>query len=286
MVVGIVLSVLISATCAVIYYTFRNVRPIEHFREHADHLIVIMHGFHSTPAESRWITSQLLKVIEAEHKPISILRTAPVRSSTRYWWDNYACTNDGLSVIADRCLDQIYNFVVKHRGSIKKISYIGQSLGGLYGREVVRKSQTIPGLKELNPGAFVTLASPNLGCRPLLSTWYGSLVRLLSKKVWGLTGLEIMEEDENRFLERNAHEQFQAVNPFRKLCLIAKSGDLHVPVSSALLYNNNWNLDVSSWTTRLLDGGLWFLAHSSVAAALPFTLVGDTVQKILSNFVF
>ena len=171
-IVGIILTVVVVVVGTImfaIYDRFQNLRPIEHFMEHADHLIVIIHGFHSTPAESHWITSQLLKVIQSEHKKISILRTVPfVPMKNDLWWNNDGCTNDGLFVVVvDRCLDQIYNFVVKHQGSIKKISYIGQSLGlgGLYGREVVQKSKTIPCLSELIPGAFVTLISPNLGCR-------------------------------------------------------------------------------------------------------------------------
>jgi len=281
-----ILLVVGSLAWLMLWSTFRNIKPIEHFTPGASHLIVIMHGFHSTPGESRWIAPQILK----NNKNVSILRTAVTRNENQnknWWWQNYACTQDGTEVSAERCLAQIHSFVKLHNGSLRKISFIGQSLGGLYGKHLVKEVRTCLDLAHLEPGVFITLASPNLGCRQHLMKWYGWIPYFLSKYCWGKTGLELMEHDD--FLANHAHSHMNALSHFKKICYLAPGcGDIHVPLISSLAIFEN---GMSDWQKTIItrcpgsrykiNNGHFLIAHSCVAAGLPCFAAGQETLRII-----
>jgi hypothetical protein len=260
-----------------IWMAFRNVAPIQHFNHEAIHAIVIMHGFHSTPGESRWLVPQILSKFG---KNVSILRTSIVPSGRKlWWWQNIQATHDGIQVLASRCVEQIIEFLKQHE-KLEKISFVGQSLGGLYGREVVSQ---LGNHHQLKPGAFITLASPNLGCRDLIERWYGWILTFLALYCWGKTGLELMGFDTNIFISKNLEKHQKDLSGFKKVSIASKDGDLHVPTSSSVITRLTHETQNPShfWLGYFVYDGMFFFAHAAVAACLPFFAVGRATADIV-----
>ncbi|KAI8894118.1 putative serine esterase-domain-containing protein [Globomyces pollinis-pini] len=114
-----------------------------------DHLVVLVHGVGGTACELKYIAKQLSK-----HK--SLLLKAPEV--------NHGLTQDGIPQGANRIYHWILDIISSH--SIKYLSFIGHSLGGIYARTVIgllHKNHLFPNY--IIPVNFITIATPHLGAR-------------------------------------------------------------------------------------------------------------------------
>ncbi|KAL2621442.1 hypothetical protein R1flu_001647 [Riccia fluitans] len=159
-------------------------RPAENEDVAPDHLLVLVHGILASPSD--W------KYVEAELKPQLGSRYLLFASAV----NSYLNTFNGIDTAGKKLAEEV-GFVVKRTPSLKKISFLGHSLGGLFARyaiavlykspsgsvsdtenqslvqelesrigendhQVSNQKHTIAGLEPID---FITLATPHLGVR-------------------------------------------------------------------------------------------------------------------------
>lgn len=177
------------------------------------HLVVLVHGLHGTYRDLLCLETELLRT------PGVI--TLAIRS-------NEGATTDGVRAGAERVAGEVAS-AVSDNPTLQRISFVGNSLGGLYARKAVQqlhqsRSARIAGLC---PEAFVTIASPHLGTRKL--AWCPPPVQLLSPIVAGQTASDLFLH--NTVLEAMTDKpHLEALRSFKRRVLYANSeGDLMVP---------------------------------------------------------
>nr|KYP70138.1 Putative lipase ROG1 [Cajanus cajan] len=180
------------------------------------HLVIMVNGLIGSAENWKFAAKQFLKRYPED---------AVVHCSER---NSSMLTFDGVDVMGDRLADEVIS-VIKRHPSVKKISFVGHSLGGLvaryaiaklYGRDIsMEHSQTnghcerqisdqechdrkyegkIAGLEPIN---FITSATPHLGSRghkqvPVFCGFY-SLEKAISRVagVFGKTGKHLFLTD-------------------------------------------------------------------------------------------
>ena len=125
------------------------------------HLVVLVHGLSGTAADLGYLARRL----EAD---------ASVRVLASGANEPFPRTLDGVDAGGARVADEVRQVA----SAYKTISFVGNSLGGLYARAALRElrdgaQDTFAGL---TPAIFVTTAAPHLGAR---QTTYGPLAPLL-----------------------------------------------------------------------------------------------------------
>lgn len=116
------------------------------------HLIVLVHGWKGDSKEMGYMHRSLLQ--EAEKHPYS--RFA-VHSSTV----NEGRTSDGIAAGGERLAAEVSDMIASHRANntVVTLSFVGNSLGGLYSRYALSKINT----STVEPMVFCTTATPHLG---------------------------------------------------------------------------------------------------------------------------
>ena len=132
--------------------------------DNPEHLIVLVPGwlgFHL-----RMISLQ--RVIKNIHKQSNsnnniIIKISQVNSNG-YFTFPYIKTNDGIKKGGNRIYNEILSVINSHN-SIKKISFIGCSLGGIYSRFVIKKlhENNILKNKNITPMNYISLGTPHIG---------------------------------------------------------------------------------------------------------------------------
>ena len=147
-----------------------------------DHLFVLTHGLQMVPGAG---TSSMYYLANAlrESLPDSVIYIAKSNVGLN--------TLDGIDSGGKRLASEIQSFVSESK-DLKKISFVGYSLGGLHARYAVgvlfdTTKNLIAGLEPLN---FVTMGSPHLGNRNLLPL--GSLAHSVTSLLLGSTGKQLV----------------------------------------------------------------------------------------------
>ncbi|KAL8552480.1 hypothetical protein ACS0TY_001245 [Phlomoides rotata] len=133
----------------------------------ADHLVVMVHGILGSASDWKYGAEQFVQMI-----PDKVF----VHCSER----NAAKTLDGVDVMGDRLAAEVLD-VIKRNPSLRKISFVSHSVGGLVARYAIGKLYTPPKggseddvstndeskgtIADLEPINFITVATPHLGSR-------------------------------------------------------------------------------------------------------------------------
>ncbi|KAJ8436653.1 hypothetical protein Cgig2_003032 [Carnegiea gigantea] len=137
-----------------------------------DHLLVLVHGILASPSDWTYFDAELKKRLG---------RNFLIYASSS---NTYTKTFGGIDGAGKRLAEEVRQ-VVQKTGSLKKISFVAHSLGGLFARYAVSVFYTMSGLCDgelgdasrtssliehgfiagLEPVNFITLASPHLGVR-------------------------------------------------------------------------------------------------------------------------
>ncbi|KAK1426492.1 hypothetical protein QVD17_15166 [Tagetes erecta] len=126
--------------------------------EEPDHLLVLVHGIYASPSDWRYVESELKRRLGRQFLLYA--------SSS----NTYSKTFAGIDGAGKRLADEVKQ-VVKSRESLKRISFLAHSLGGLIARYAVgvlythiddKAAGQIAGLEAIS---FITLATPHLGVR-------------------------------------------------------------------------------------------------------------------------
>ncbi|KAJ6801173.1 putative lipase [Iris pallida] len=119
-----------------------------------DHLLVLVHGIMSSPSDWTYAEAELKRQLR---------RNFLIYASSS---NSFTKTFSGIDGAGRRLADEVLNLVQKTE-SLKKISFLAHSLGGLFARyaiSILYSSETgkLAGLEPVN---FITLATPHLGVR-------------------------------------------------------------------------------------------------------------------------
>jgi Putative serine esterase (DUF676) len=131
-------------------------------------------------------------------------------------------------------------------GNIERISFVGNSLGGLYSRFAVKLLDTL--LPNIAYHKFLTLASPNLGVsdhiflEEELGFRFPDWMKLAVGRFMGQTGLELFQKDEGRLLlSMGTKEEF--LSPLARFeqrrCYGNMINDFMVPLGTATLLSDS-----------------------------------------------
>lgn len=124
------------------------------FQHAPDHLLVLVHGIMASPSDWTYADAELTRELGSNF-------LVYVSSS-----NSYTKTFSGIDGAGNRLADEILS-VVRRTNSLKRISILAHSLGGLFARYAIgvlysSDTGTIAGLDPIN---FITLATPHLGVR-------------------------------------------------------------------------------------------------------------------------
>ncbi|RXH99094.1 hypothetical protein DVH24_011419 [Malus domestica] len=150
---------------------FGSSRGIANAEEKPDHLLVLVHGIMASPSDWTYVEAELKRRLG---------RNFLIYASS---CNTYTKTFSGIDGAGKRLADEVMQLVQKTE-SLKKISFLAHSLGGLFARYAISvlytpndsassttaNSQTAHSLRGgkiagLEPINFVTLATPHLGVR-------------------------------------------------------------------------------------------------------------------------
>lgn len=187
------------------------------------HLVVQVHGISGTAGDLGYLKRRL----EADDD-VAVLACASN--------EGFLKTFDGVAAGAARVAREVRAEVAR-RPTLETISVVGNSLGGLYGRQAVAAlyddaNRTICGLEPL---AFVTTAAPHLGSRRARWSPFLRPLAPLAPRWFAQSGRDVFRQ--SPVLEAFAAERLflEPLRAFRaRRAYGTARGDFMVPVASAL----------------------------------------------------
>lgn len=182
------------------------------------HLVVLAHGLSGTSRDLLRLESAL----QTRDRSILCLPIA----------GNEGRTKDGVVPGAERVASEV-RAAVAANPSLRRISFVGNSLGGLYIRAAACQLLSGGRMAGLAPELFVTIASPHLGTR--LLPWCPPLLHPIAPLFAGQTASDLFLR--TLALETLTDERhLRALRAFRRRVLYANAaGDLMVqPYTSAI----------------------------------------------------
>ncbi|KAK2969497.1 hypothetical protein RJ640_017337 [Escallonia rubra] len=156
-----------------------TIEVVSNRKEEPDHLLVLVHGILASPSDWTYVEAELKRRLG---------RNFLIHASS---CNTYTKTFTGIDGAGKRLADEVMQ-VVKKTGSLKRISFLAHSLGGLFARyavavlympspsssdlsddpavstSAISKAAHSPGrglIAGLEPVNFITLATPHLGVR-------------------------------------------------------------------------------------------------------------------------
>lgn len=197
----------------------------------AEHLIVLCHGLTATVHH---VTS-LSRALRDAHADAGVLVVESDANSGVF--SSYFTTTLGVELGGAKLAAEIDGILRRHP-SIRRLSLVGHSLGGLYCRAALAK--LAPALELVN---FVAFASPNAGSRNHLAV--PGIEQLVTKfGIIGQTGKDIMLTDGDgpggmpllSHLADPRHPAFHALSRFkRRILFTCQYDDDKVPYASSAL---------------------------------------------------
>ena len=182
------------------------------------HLVVLVHGLSGTAADLGYLARRL----EAD---------ASVRVLASGANEPFPRTLDGVDAGGARVADEVRQVA----SAYKTISFVGNSLGGLYARAALRELRDGDTFAGLTPAVFVTTAAPHLGAR---QTQYGPLAPLLRLLP---SFVSIAKSARDAMLQTSAVADLSCCEALAALALFPRrraygsaAGDFMVPTASAL----------------------------------------------------
>jgi len=216
------------------------------------HLIVLVHGLGGAPGDLKYLSNQLK---ERSSKTLVVLAQANAKQ-----------TRDGVENGGLR-LSQEIRALAAANPTLKALSIIGNSLGGIYARFAIGHldydSTNNTFLGHLKPAVFMTIASPHLGTRcftyiPIPSCFYGLVGLLFGKSGSDLFYLDKQTKTPKKNV-RNSEEVFSSLSDHKPIVLAIgtdykyliplrafqhrrlyanRSKDMMVPMGTAAFQNN------------------------------------------------
>ena len=225
------------------------------------HLVVFIHGFEGTDRDFDNAERAFHRFFSAKNRTAETLTTLKVKGNA-----GIAGTYDGIEKGAVRIWREVMDEIARLGDSLKALSIVGHSLGGLYARYVVRLLDDCFVFEKCEPRVFVTLATPHLSVRRPQTTPLNVVFQQVAKKICA-TARELCLEDDSKspLLFRMTQPSFvDVLKKFRRRVLYANvSNDFQVHYSTASISTfNPYNRDASRTkrSTEYPDLTDWSLA--------------------------
>lgn len=199
-----------------------------------NHLIIVQHGLIGRAKDLEYLVRQIQK-IDGDRAFVHATRV-----------NEGGKTFDGVESGAQRIAKDIIELIENDKENnnnnfknFKYISFIGNSLGGLYVRHAISilydtMTGLIAGLEPLN---FISIATPHLGFEPFYRGLFPTpLLNFIMHTFIGQTGFDLNLTDDNRLLYNMAtsDQYLIPLKAFRRRRLYANlNGDFMVPFTTA-----------------------------------------------------
>ncbi|KAL2179299.1 putative serine esterase-domain-containing protein [Thermothelomyces heterothallicus CBS 202.75] len=156
----------------------------------ADHLCVLVHGLWGNPNHM----ASVAKALRAQHPPDRVYILLAKSNSGSF-------TYDGIELGGERVCHEIeeeLDMIRARGGSIKKLSIVGYSLGGLVARYAIGLLFARGVLDNLECLNFTAFASPFLGVRTPLRGWHNHMWNVLGARTLCTSGRQLFGIDKFR----------------------------------------------------------------------------------------
>ena len=189
-------------------------------RTMAKHLIVLQNGLNGFSFQM----SPIKAYLETQLGDGYIVVISDVNTFHRTW--------EGIDLCGQRLADFTIQTLLSYDGQIDRLSFVGHSLGGLIIRNGIERLEAMGLYEEIKPMLMVSIASPHLGIKAVKSH-----IKVLARYCIGLTGQELLLEDEPRLLEQMAKPDYtKGLARFQCRILYANlKGDSRVSPETALM---------------------------------------------------
>eukprot|EP00172_Hildenbrandia_rubra_P003744 Plantae.Rhodophyta-Hildenbrandia_rubra.ctg6375.p1 GENE.Plantae.Rhodophyta-Hildenbrandia_rubra.ctg6375~~Plantae.Rhodophyta-Hildenbrandia_rubra.ctg6375.p1 ORF type:complete len:409 (+),score=72.52 Plantae.Rhodophyta-Hildenbrandia_rubra.ctg6375:157-1227(+) len=201
-----------------------------------EELVVLQHGLQGQVGDFNYLIRRISEANASTGSKVA-LHVSDVNSNR---------TNDGIDKGGRRLAEDIKRIIGVHGGSLKRISIMGFSLGGMYVRYAIallldKDTGKIAGLI---PNKLVLVASPNLGSRKFGFVRYvPAQGHGLAHTLFGDTGKQLMLLDEGRLVVEMTSNDSGGRLPFMSALKVFKErliygntrGDAMVPYGTATL---------------------------------------------------
>lgn len=156
----------------------------------ADHLVVLIHGLWGNPSHLKYLAKQLREAYSEDQVHILV----PKSNS-----DNF--TYDGIETGGERITNEIEQEIkkIEDKGvTVRKLSIVGYSLGGLLARYTVGLLYSDGVFDRIQPVNFTTFASPHLGVRTPVTGFPSRLWNVLGARTLSKSGRQMFLVDDFR----------------------------------------------------------------------------------------
>ncbi|KAG9248201.1 putative serine esterase-domain-containing protein [Calycina marina] len=156
----------------------------------AQHLCILVHGLWGNPVHLRTVADTLRKKHPEENLHILVAK----RNSGSF-------TYDGIERGGERVCQEIEEEIkklAKAGQKIKRLSFVGYSLGGLVARYAVGLLDSKGLFNKIEPINFTTFATPHLGVRTPLRGWHNHIWNVLGARTLSASGRQLFTIDKFR----------------------------------------------------------------------------------------
>ncbi len=210
-----------------------------------EHLVVAVHGLWGNPNHLWYVKKALLE----QFPDINLLVTTSNAGNRTY---------DGVDVCGERAANEVKEYIKqseKEGKTIKKISFVGYSLGGLTARYAIGILYAAGLFDEIEPINFTTFATPHLGVSPTSTGFWATAVASIGSRTLSASGthlfladsvqgrplLEVMSDTEGPYVK--------GLSKFRKRVVYANiANDRSVPYFTAAIVSTDPFRDLSKVT--------------------------------------
>ncbi|ODV80610.1 putative serine esterase [Suhomyces tanzawaensis NRRL Y-17324] len=229
------------------------------------HLFVLVHGLWGGPNHMRTIESTITDLLP----DISKEKIVTLKPSSFRFWKTY----DGLRLNSQKVITEIFYEIEALKGNnlnVKKISFVGYSLGGLICRYIIGLLNEINFFDHVEPIIFTTFATPHVGIEFFNKNIFDSTANKLGRYLFGKSGRELFLHDTQKALKDMADPEkyfYQGLEKFQKHILLAN------------IKNDRSVAFYTSYITEYSPFDDWSLVEIKYLSDLPTARIGKSHVK-------
>ncbi|KAH7068208.1 lipase/serine esteras-like protein [Paraphoma chrysanthemicola] len=158
--------------------------------EKADHLCVLVHGLWGNPKHLKYVSTTLRQRFPEDKLEILVAK----RNAGSFTYDGVDTGGERVASEVEHKLEEL----AENGHSIKKISVIGYSLGGLIARFAIGLLYSRGVFDRIQPVNFTTFATPHLGVRTPLRGYHSHIWNVLGARTLSMSGRQLFGIDKFR----------------------------------------------------------------------------------------
>ncbi|KAJ9662806.1 hypothetical protein H2201_005887 [Coniosporium apollinis] len=156
----------------------------------ADHLCVLVHGLWGNPSHLKYLATALRENHPEDKLHILVAK----RNSGSFTYDGIELGGERVTREIEETLEEL----ARNGQTIKKLSVVGYSLGGLVARYAIGLLYHNGWFDKLEPVNFTTFATPHLGVRTPLNGYHNHIWNVLGARTLSTSGRQLFTIDSFR----------------------------------------------------------------------------------------